>query len=71
MPYSWRRSYEAGDALRLLTDSLRDGGRRQLFSINVDDANDVRQPTASEYAFAYNGAGGEQNVGRGSRAAHV
>ena len=56
--YSWRRSYVEGAAPRLMTNSKRVRGERQLFSINLRDPNEVRQHTYDDYGgtIAYNGA---------------
>ncbi|HEX6292245.1 MAG TPA: hypothetical protein VFZ66_23865 [Herpetosiphonaceae bacterium] len=58
VPYSWRRSYVEGESPRLMTDSRRDGGLRQLFSINLNNGADVKQHTAgSEFGSnAFNAA---------------
>ncbi|MBV9787270.1 MAG: PD40 domain-containing protein [Chloroflexi bacterium] len=45
VPYSWRRSFVDGEQPRLITDSRRDGGLRQVFSINGSNPGDVRQHT--------------------------
>jgi Tol biopolymer transport system component len=46
VPYSWRRSFVEGADQRLMTDSRRDGGARQLFSINQNNLADVKQHTS-------------------------
>jgi hypothetical protein len=59
VPYSWRRSYAEGAAPRLMTDSKRAGGIRQLFSIDLYNASDVRQHTGGGEVggtIAFNGA---------------
>jgi Tol biopolymer transport system component len=58
VPYAWRHSYVDGDAPRLMTDSRRDGGTRQLFSINITNYGEVRQHTSGlgSSTIAFNGA---------------
>jgi hypothetical protein len=46
VPYSWRRSFAEGAELRLMTDSRRDGGLRQAFSINAGNPGDIKQHTS-------------------------
>jgi hypothetical protein len=49
VPYSWRRGYAESPSPRLMTDSRRVNGRRHLFSISLNDFNDIRSHT-TEYA---------------------
>ncbi|MBA3945646.1 MAG: PD40 domain-containing protein [Herpetosiphonaceae bacterium] len=58
VPYSLRRAFTGGADQRLLVDSTRDGGHRQLFSIDLSNPSDVRQHTADQYGgtFAFNPA---------------
>jgi hypothetical protein len=58
VPYSWRRSYVEGASPRLMTDSTRDGGHRQIFSINLDNPGDVKQHTGGSEvgSHAFNAA---------------
>jgi hypothetical protein len=58
VPYSWRHSFTGGDTPRLMTDSRRVGGQRQLFSIGINDDGDVRQHT--------NASGGAPHVFNGA-----
>ncbi len=58
VPYSWRRTLAGGDTPRLVVDSKRDGGLRQLFSIGATSFGDVRQHTngSGSSTIAFNGA---------------
>jgi Tol biopolymer transport system component len=58
VPYSWRRAFQYGDVPRLMTDSKRVGGTRQLFSITFQNWGDVRQHTdpRGSSAVVFNGA---------------
>lgn len=65
VPYSWRRTFIEAEPnglisypqpWRLMTDSRRIDGSRQLFSINALDSSDVRQHTSSSTANRFNAA---------------